>query len=601
MFPKSLRLLVVLVIASAWPFATAAQGPSDRAAIRYDVEMTGVGGELASRLEAHSLLLRNRETPPLFYGALRALIDEDVRGLERVLRSEGHYAARIEERIDASTDPLRIILEIDPGPRFPVADVQIIFRDQPPSEEVHRDIERELPLKAGDPVRAKDIIAAEDWIAGRLRRSGYPLAETLEREVVIDHRTQQGHVRFRFSPGPKILFGPLQFEGADSVDRAYLQRLVPWQEGAPYDQRLVDAYRSALMGTRLFSGVTIAFVEPAATLAHATGPVTAALRASLSEARLRTIAVSAGFSTSEGVGGEVSWEHRNFFGAGERLALTLKGAEIEQSLVADFRKPEFRRLGQTLTAGVGIVHEDSDAFESLEFRTRLGLERRLGRRWTLTAQGEAAFSNVDDLQGSRNFFLAALPLGIAWDSRDDLLDPTQGVSVRSGIAPHLAFQDSLFGFLKSDIAASAYQHFLGRDVVFAERLHMGSITGASRDRLPATRRFFAGGGGSIRGFGFQNVGPLDADGDPLGGRSLFEMSLEMRTRIGQRFGVVPFVDAGQVWEQTLPRFDGLRWAAGLGLRYFTSFAPIRFDVAFPINRRPGDDRVQFYISLGQSF
>ncbi len=602
MFPKSFRLLVVLAIAPLWPFAGAARAaPDDPAAIRYDVEITGVGGELASRLKAHSLLQRKRETPPLFHGALRALIDADVQGLARVLRSEGYYAARIEERIDARVDPLRITLDVVPGPRFRVSEVRIVFRDPPPGAELRRDIERELPLKAGDPVRARDIVAAEDWIAGKLRRSGHPLAERRERKVVIDHRDHGASVLYRFSAGPEIRFGALRFAGAEAVDRSYLRRLVPWRAGTRYDQTLVARYRDLLIGTRLFSRVAIDFATPAAALRRRTGPLAPELVVTLREARLRTIAVSAGFSTSEGVGGEVSWTHRNLLGSGERLRLTLSGAELKQSLVGEFRKPHFRRLDQVLTARAAFAREDNDAFDSLEFKSHLGIERRIGRLWTMTAQAEATLSDVDDLQGSRTFFIAALPLSIAWDRRDDLLDPTRGAHVRASVAPSLSLQDTLFGFVKNELAASAYQRLAGDRLVLAERLHMGSIAGAARDRLPANRRFFAGGGGSIRGFGFQDVGPVDARGDPLGGRSLFEVSFEARTRIGGHVGLVPFIEGGRVWRNTLPQFDGLRWSAGLGLRYFTGFAPIRFDIAFPLDRRPGEDRVQFYISLGQSF
>ncbi|RMD89319.1 MAG: outer membrane protein assembly factor [Alphaproteobacteria bacterium] len=569
--------------------------------IPYQVEITGADPDLQVLLLRHSGLKRSEADPPRFYGALRARIDEDRAELMRLLRSEGYYDAQIAFDIDATHRPLRVILRVTSGTRYRVAEVETVFEGPPPDDAVLRALRDSLSLHPGDPARAADILAAEKRILDRLPELGHPLAEMRPREVVIDHATGSASVRYHIAGGPQLLFGAVSFTGAEDVDRGYLARLIPWTEGSPYDRRLVDAYRRTLIGTRLFSAVAIDFAQPAATLRQEAAPVVADLRVTLSPARLRTIAVSAGFSTSEGVGGDVSWEHRNLFGAGERLTLTLTGAEIEQSLVADFRKPHFRRRGQTLTAGAGLVRESSDAFDSLEFRSRLGLERHVGERWTLTGQGELTVSNVDDLQGSRTFLLAALPLAVAWDSRDDLLDPRRGGYVRLGVTPHLALQDSLFSFLKSELQASAYEGLLGESVILAQRLRLGSVSGAERNRLPANRRFFAGGGGSIRGFGFRNVGPLDANGDPLGGRSLLEMSFEMRTRLGKRFGIVPFVDGGEVWEQAVPQFDRLRWSAGLGLRYFTDFAPIRIDVAFPLNRRPGEDRLQFYISLGQSF
>ena len=126
--------------------------------------------------------------------------------------------------------------------------------------------------------------------------------------------------------------------------------------------------------------------------------------------------------------------------------------------------------------------------------------------------------------------------------------------------------------------------------------------GESTEDLPANKRFYAGGGGSVRGYEFQTVGPLDDDDDPLGGRSLVEVSAEVRTRVTDEIGLVPFVDGGTVFDTAYPDFDEtLRWAAGIGLRYFTAVGPVRVDFAFPLNGRDDDDAFQFYVSFGQAF
>lgn len=104
----------------------------------------------------------------------------------------------------------------------------------------------------------------------------------------------------------------------------------------------------------------------------------------------------------------------------------------------------------------------------------------------------------------------------------------------------------------------------------------------------------------MRGFGYQKLGPLDPAGDPLGGRSLNEGAAELRYRFGD-FGVVGFVDAGQSYESTLPRLSDLRFGAGLGVRYYTNFGPMRIDVATPLNRRAGENRFNLYVSIGQAF
>lgn len=120
--------------------------------------------------------------------------------------------------------------------------------------------------------------------------------------------------------------------------------------------------------------------------------------------------------------------------------------------------------------------------------------------------------------------------------------------------------------------------------------------------MPADLRYYAGGGGSIRGYAFQSVGPL-SDDDPLGGRSLLELSNELRMNVTETLGFAVFLDGGAAFESAYPDLEeSVRWGTGLGLRYFTPIGPFRIDVAFPLNRRDDvDDSYQVYISLGQAF
>ncbi len=159
-------------------------------------------------------------------------------------------------------------------------------------------------------------------------------------------------------------------------------------------------------------------------------------------------------------------------------------------------------------------------------------------------------------------------------------------------------------FFTTTAGGSAY-YALDSDsrFVLAGRTKIGSAIGEPTDKIPANKRFYAGGGGSIRGYDFQSVGPLDADNDPLGGRSLLEVGAELRIRATESIGLVPFVDGGTVYDSPYPDFEeAFRWAAGVGVRYFTGFGPIRLDIALPLDKRKDvDDDFQLYISFGQAF
>lgn len=137
-------------------------------------------------------------------------------------------------------------------------------------------------------------------------------------------------------------------------------------------------------------------------------------------------------------------------------------------------------------------------------------------------------------------------------------------------------------------------------LVIAGRIRVASILGADRERLAPSRRFYGGGGGSVRGFGYQQLGPKDPNDDPIGGRSLNEVAIEARYRFGN-YGIVGFVDAGQVYTGSTPDFSHMRAGVGLGGRFYTNFGPMRLDVATPIGRKPGESRVSVYVSIGQAF
>jgi translocation and assembly module TamA len=119
--------------------------------------------------------------------------------------------------------------------------------------------------------------------------------------------------------------------------------------------------------------------------------------------------------------------------------------------------------------------------------------------------------------------------------------------------------------------------------------------------VPGDDRFYSGGGGSVRGYAFQAIGPFAANDTPLGGRSLAEASIEGRARLTDRIGAVAFIDAGNVSDEEYPTFDNLRAGIGVGVRYMTPAGPLRLDVATPLNPSDRDEAVQVYISIGQAF
>jgi translocation and assembly module TamA len=188
------------------------------------------------------------------------------------------------------------------------------------------------------------------------------------------------------------------------------------------------------------------------------------------------------------------------------------------------------------------------------------------------------------------------------DTTDDLLDPTIGGRQTLTVTPYHAIAGPTLDFVSSRLELRHYQRLndTGR-LVLAGWGALGSIVGASLDNIPADKRLYAGGAGSVRGYAYQHAGPLFPSGVPVGGISSLELGLELRYRITNTIGIVPFVEGGNVYPESLPDNSSLYWGAGLGLRYYTLVGPVRLDLATPFDHRPGDTPIQVYISIGQAF
>jgi len=434
-----------------------------------------------------------------------------------------------------------------------------------------------------------------------LGEHGYPFAKIGEGEARIDHEARKGDLDVPVETGGYRTFGRIILDDDKLMDARHVQRIARFRPGDVYAVSDVEDLRKALVTTGLVSSVKL---EPR----EAGDGEHVDMLVEMRPAPLRTIAGELGYGTGEGYRAEVSWQHRNLFPPEGSLLLRGVLGTQEQTASATYRRNNFKRRDNVLTGLVSVSNVRRDAYDARTITLSGGLERQSNilfqKKWAWHVGGELVASDEADsfskiVGGRRTFFIAALPVSLAYDGSDDLLNPTKGFRLGGRLSPELSFQGGTFGYARAQLDGSVYQPF-GESVVLAARARFGSILGSQVSQIAPSRRFYAGGGGSVRGYGYQAIGPRDSNNDPIGGKSLAEFSLETRVRFGN-FGVVPFVDAGNISTSFLPRFRDLRVGAGVGLRYYSSFGPIRFDVGTPINPQKGDPKVAVYVSLGQAF
>jgi translocation and assembly module TamA len=576
--------------------------------IRYSVEVEG----LAPVANAEDLLkaFRQQSTLEAEHKAAanaaqigrRANADADL--LTQLLRSQGYYDAAVEPRTERSGDMLRVILTADPGVQYRFTSVELPGLDAAGPDAAK--LRAAFSVKAGDPVIAQQVIAAGVALTTALGEEGFAEAKLGDQDIEVNHQTHLASLTLPVNTGPVARFGAIRVSGRPPFSAKHVAIIARFKAGDPFQRSKIDDLRRALIATTLVANANI-------TVVPVQGGRVVDVDVRLEPAPQHTIAGDIGYGTGQGALVEATWTDRNFFNP--EGALTLRGiaGTAEQLLGAEFRRSNFLQRDQTLDLQATASHQKFDAFEAKTILLAGHIERLSNfiwqKQWTwsygaqLLATDENGVFSLDGLKDTRTFFIAALPVTLGYDGSDSLLDPTRGFRLSGWISPEYSGHGQSLTYGRSQIDASAY-HPLSDHVVVAGRIRLGTILGASTFDLAPSRRFYSGGGGSVRGYGYQQLGPKDAAGDPIGGRGLAEFALETRIRLkqfGGNFGVVPFFDGGSLTTKAMPGSGQWRFAVGMGVRYYSSFGPIRIDFGIPLDRQQGDGPFAVTVSLGQAF
>ncbi len=567
----------------------------------YRPQIEGVDDrDLRAVLEGSSQLFTLKDRPPATLAGLRRRAEGDLERLKVALKSEARYEGRVAYRIDSEEDPAIVTLRVDPGPAFTLRrfDIEITGEGTTDPDVSLPRSGADLQFPSGTIAKAPDILSTQARAIAQVRRQGFPFVRLRDRKVVVDLRDHVADVSLIIDAGPRARFGPVKITGLERVEPSFVKAYITWEAGALYDPQRIAAFAEQLERSGLFSAVRVRAGETLGPNGRL--PVIV----ELVERERRTLGVGASFSTNEGPGGNIFWEHRNLSGEGEKFRTELEVAVIRQALSGRYEEPQFLQPNQTLVTTLTLESERTDAFESRSVTTGIGLERDLTRQVRAGLSAEFEYARTDDNETKTDSYLVSFPLSVTADTTDSPLDPKRGYRLAYITTPSVGHNDGKILFLKTELRASAYLG-LGETKrwVLAARTRLGAISFEETEDIPAGRRFFAGGGGSIRGFAFQEVGPLDDDNDAIGGRSVIELGAEVRVRATQSFGFVPFVEGGNVFDASFPDFSGrFLWGAGLGVYYNTPVGPLRIDAAVPLNPRDGvDDPFQVYVTLGQSF
>jgi len=537
---------------------------------------------------------------------VQARAKEDEALAVRLMHAHGYFDATALSTLDQVSGPnggLSAVVTVSAGKQYKLGTITVTAQQTVPPDLIRSS----LPLKTGDAIETDRIEGAEANVNLILPQQGYPFVKLGQRDIALDGAALTGDYTLPVDTGPRSTFRRITTSGKLAFDADHIEVIKRYKPGEIYDSRKVDDLRKALVATSLFSSVG---VDPVATgEAAPDGTEYVDLHVEQEAGPPRTLAGDVGYGTGQGFRAEGTWTHRNLFPPEGALILGAIGGTQEQGVSATFRRSNAGRRDRTVQGGVSLNHQNYDAYEAFTASLSGSISRVstpiFQKRWTWSYGFEILGSNETTLNETTGetkrltYFIAALPGQIGYDRSDDLLNPTKGFRANLRVSPEGSLQGGFSPYVRTMFDLSGY-YPVSDSLVIAARTRLGSIAGVEREDIAPSRRIYAGGGGSVRGFGYQELGPKDANNDPIGGRSVNEFAVEARYRFGN-FGIVPFIDAGQVYDASMPKFSDIRLGAGIGGRFYTNFGPFRADLAIPLNRQPGESKFTIYVGIGQAF
>ncbi|WP_198022329.1 autotransporter assembly complex protein TamA [Candidatus Odyssella acanthamoebae] len=308
------------------------------------------------------------------------------------------------------------------------------------------------------------------------------------------------------------------------------------------------------------------------------------------------------------VGGKLLWQHKNAFGNGEDFYIRGEGGQRQFKGSIGLRVPDVVWQDFTLSTIASITKAETKAYEGHIYNYYLGLDHKIDDKSTYGIGIEAELSDLKKTHRVNRYF-GGLPVYYLYDTSNDRINPYKGWRARIDIAPYMGDFVHHRPMIKASLFSTQYWRLIKKDkFIIATWERVGQVGGIPFSDIPLNRRWYGGGSGSVRGYGYQKLSKPDVFRNPLGGKSIIEGGIEPRWRVTEKIGVSVFFEAGAVSERQVPGLKSKELMCGFGIggKYYTDIGPIRVDLAFPTKRRKVagksyDSPFQFYISLGQAF
>lgn len=507
------------------------------------------------------------------------------KAIHEALRALGYYDAMIAKSLQWERRCWQAEFDVQVGAPVRFRQVNIDVTGAAASDPVFQNrIATGRPV-TGDAFDHSKYSSYKSTVLKAASNTGYFDADLSTSKVVVDKAVAAADLQMQIDSGDKYKFGAVNFSEGILHDYV-LQGYTDIRPGDPYlAQSITDLYE-ALNGSSYFSSVSIK-TDPLDT-ENKIVPVTV----ELIPAKRRVYSAGGGFSTDTGPHGRLGYTDRRINQKGHQFDSKLFASEVLSELNASYRWPKRDPRREWFSIVTGFQHEKTDTSEQDSFKLGFLRSKTLGKNWLQTRYVDYAYE--DYTVGDQSSISELIILGTNWETAVGraLSRATRGYRLSLDLrgASDSLGSDTTFMQVR---AKAKLVRSLSEKVRVLARTGIGVTVKDDFEDLPASVRFFAGGDNSVRGYGFEEIGPLNADGDVIGGSYRIDGSVEIDWLFRDQWALALFVDAGDAFNNT---DVDLKTGAGFGLRWYSPVGPIRLDFAHPFDDPDKDLRV--HISLG---
>lgn len=611
-----LSIFIAFFICTRVSAETATLPITSQSGIDYKVEWPDeLTAEMKERIESVSTLIEHKIRLPGSVGGLVKRVDLDKFLLEKTLYSFGYYGCKVEVTVNLNVSPVIIKFKCILGPVYTVDHIRIENHDNTDMPLLDVDINDLIGISKGDNLIAEHVEKGRGILKKYFSQKGYPFVEVHEPEGIINHKQHNVVLIYPIKLGGKAIIRDSIVEQTQNLDKSFIENRLYWKKGDIYDNRVVERTRRLLSQTGLFDNIVMT-PKPIDSKNNNSKEKEVIMNVKTSEAAPRSIAAGLHYATSQGGEARISWDHYNLRGHGENLGVSLRIAKIRTKARLYYNIPDFIVANQSLKNETYALKEKTRAYDGQTIAASSKIERQLNDQLSCAIGLSAENGSIKPKNTNKKspIRLVGIPIELGIDGSNDLLNPTRGMRVNCSITPYTGHLGVSKSMMIAQGGASVYIPFqtnsldedMGTIAMFAKA---GVMKIRNFNDLPPNKRFYGGGNGSVRGYGYQLISPIDSNKVPLGGESLVELGGEVRYRFTDTIGGVVFIEGGNVSQKNLTTINkGFLWGTGFGIRYYTEYAPVRLDIAFPLKRRkiegsmkPFDAPYQFYVSVGQAF